>query len=203
MNTAIDPEAYKQDLDTQWKKLLCLTVPGTLLLMMARKLKLRNAIFPDVHTGPLTIPKDPTLLRQLSSERSAAGFALCLVGVASYLSWRSVLFGYVLPFMIVTPIASMFRLILEHAESDQANVFHCGTFYQTGLISGPLFFRGTSDCHVVHHIYPAIPFYRMHKAVRLISPIILRHGARGRRSFVGLLYGFFVRNEAHRTVWTQ
>src|SRR6266542_517676 len=115
MNTAIDPEAYKQDLDTRWKKLLCRTVPGTLVLT-ARKLKLRNAMFPDVHTGPLTIPKDPTLLGQLSSERIEAEFALCLVGVVSYLSWRSVLFGYGLPFMIVIPIASMFRLILKYAE---------------------------------------------------------------------------------------
>ena len=43
----------------------------------------------------------------------------------------------------------MFRLILEHAERDPANVFNCGTYYRTGIVSGPLFFWDAGDCHVV------------------------------------------------------
>jgi fatty acid desaturase len=202
MNTDVDPEEYKQDLDARWKKAVCLTLPG-LFLLMARKLRSRDKRSALIEMGPIKSPTDGAVVRQLRQERLVAVGALAILALATYISWPLVVFGYVLPFAIVTPIASMCRLVLEHAESDPMNVFSCGTFYRTGLISGPLFFWDAGDCHVVHHIYPAIPFYRMRKAVRLMRPVLLRHGARERRSFSALLYGFFVRNERHRTLWSQ
>jgi fatty acid desaturase len=202
MNTDVDPEEYKQDLDTRWKKVACLTLPG-LFLLFARKLRSPHDPSMKIEMGPTKAPTDATLVRQLRQERLVAVGGLAVLGLATYVSWPLVVFGYVLPFVIVTPIASMCRLVLEHAESDPTNVFSCGTFYRTGLVSGPLFFWDAGDCHVVHHMYPAIPFYRMRRAVRLMRPVLVRHGARERRSFSGLLYGFFVRNERHRTLWSR
>jgi len=202
MNTDADPEEYKQDLDARWKKLLCLTLPG-LFLLMGRRLRRHDAAAPPVPMGPLAAPRDRALRRQLAFERVVVLGVVAVVAVAIYDGWRFVVFGYALPYVVVAPVASMLRLVLEHAESDPSNVFSCGTFYRTGLISGPLFFWDAGDCHVVHHVYPAIPFYRMREAVRVMRPIFLEQGARERRSLAGLLYGFFVRNERHRTVWAR
>jgi len=43
----------------------------------------------------------------------------------------------------------------------------------------------------------------MGEALTLIRPILLAQGARERRSLVALLYGFFVRNEPHRALWSR
>jgi fatty acid desaturase len=83
------------------------------------------------------------------------------------------------------------------------DVYHCATFYRTGFITRPLFFWDAGDCHIVHHIYPGILFYRMGRALRLIAPILKRHGARERRSFLELLHGFFIRVEPHHTLWSS
>ena len=109
--------------------------------------------------------------------------------------------GFLLPLLIIAPVASVLRLILEHAEINPQNVYHCATFYRTGVISRPLFFWDAGDCHIVHHIFPTIPFYRMGKAVELVRPILQRHGARERQSLAALLYGFFILNQPHRALW--
>lgn len=103
----------------------------------------------------------------------------------------------------MTPVVSGLRTILEHSECDPKNVFHCATFYRTGYITGPLFFWDAGDCHIVHHIFPAIPFYRMPAAVKAIAPILKAHGARERRSLLDLLEGWFWRKEEHRTIWSR
>ena len=84
-------------------------------------------------------------------------------GIGTILSL--VLFGYILPLFVVLPVANALRTILEHAETNPQNLFHCATFYRTGLLTRFLFFWDAGDCHLVHHIFPNIPFYRMGKAV--------------------------------------
>jgi fatty acid desaturase len=200
MGTPQDPEAYKQDLDTRWKRVVCLTLPG-LFLLFARLLKPAVAQSPEIAMRWLAKPT-PALVRRLQRERLAVLGALGLVAVLSYWWWRPAVFGYLLPFFVVTPMASMLRLILEHAETTPGNLFHCATFYRTGRISRPAFFWDAGDCHLVHHLYPAIPFYRMGKALALMNPIFVRNGAR-ERSFFDLLAGFFVRNEPHRAPWSR
>jgi fatty acid desaturase len=201
MGTPLDPEAYKQDLDARWKRLFCLTLPGAFLLF-ARRLKPATAQFPEVAMRAVATPT-PALVRRLRGERLALLGAMGFVAVLSCWWWRPVVYGYLLPFFVVTPIASMLRLILEHAEITPGNLFHCATFYQTGWISRPAFFWDAGDCHLVHHLYPAIPFYRMGDALALMNPIFVRYGARERRSMLPLVAGFFLRNEPHRALWSR
>jgi len=200
--TRVDPEAYKQDLDTRWKRALCLTYVG-IVLAYARRLKPVNAESPEVTRGPIHPVDDPPTQRRLRRERLMMIGAAALVAIVAVWSWRFVLLGYVLPMLVVTPIASMLRIMLEHAEATPGNAFHSGTFYRTGFVTRPLFFWDAGDCHVVHHLYPAIPFYRMGEALSLLTPILKEHGARERRSFVGVLHGYFVRNEPHRAAWSR
>jgi len=110
--------------------------------------------------------------------------------------------GYIVPITLILPIANVFRTILEHAETDPGNDYHCATFYRTGLLSRPLFFWDAGDCHLVHHIFPHIPFYNMGDAVDLFRPFLISKGVRERRSLLALAYGYFIRNERHRALWT-
>ena len=109
--------------------------------------------------------------------------------------------GYVLPLLIVTPIASSLRVVLEHAEADPANNFHLGTFYRTGIVTRLLFVADSGDCHLVHHIFSQIPWYRMGRATRLMQPILIRESVVERRSLSRLLVGWFVRCYPHRSLW--
>jgi fatty acid desaturase len=201
MNTADDPEAYKQDLDNRLKRLFFLTLPGA-MLTMARRLKPPNPASPHIVTGPL---QPPTVARdrwRLQFERVLASCWMAALIAISLIWWQLPVLGYLLPLCLITPIMSGLRTVLEHAECDSENVFHCATFYRTGFLTGPLFLWDAGDCHLVHHIYPAIPFYRMRSAVKAISPILQAHGARERRSFFRILYGWFWRSEKHRTLWS-
>src|SRR5437899_59994 len=68
MGTERDTEAYKQDLDTRWKRFLCLTVVG-FALARGRKLKPAHAVAPEIGEGPLSMPTDPTIRRRPRRER--------------------------------------------------------------------------------------------------------------------------------------
>jgi fatty acid desaturase len=200
MNTEHDTEAYKQDLDTRWKRLVFLTLPGA-LLARARTLRAPSAAPPGAASARQR-PLDPLSRRRLGFERRLTGVVLGGAGLVTAWWWQLVVFGYLIPLALVTPVASALRMILEHAEADPDNVFHCAVFYRTGAITGPLFFWDAGDCHIVHHIYPAIPFYRIPEALRLMNPVLLAHGAR-ERSLWELLRGWFWRNEPHRSVWSS
>jgi fatty acid desaturase len=66
-------------------------------------------------------------------------------------------------------------------------------------VTRPLFFWDAGDCHVVHHLYPAIPFHRTGEALSILTPLLKEHGARERRSLVDVIPGYFVRNEPQRS----
>jgi fatty acid desaturase len=202
LGTELDTEAYKQDLDTRWKRVLCLTLIG-FTLARARRLRPVNAASPRIGKAPLVTPTDPAILRRLRAERVAV-MATAVALVPAALLWPRVLFfGYLLPLVLVAPAASLLRLILEHGETNPENPHHCATFYRTGIITRPLFFWDAGDCHIVHHIFPGIPFYRMGEAVDALATFLRRQGARERRSFLWLLHGYFVRNEPHRALWQR
>jgi fatty acid desaturase len=201
MNTEDDTEAYKQDLDSRTRRLVFMTLPGVLGLAWAFKKKA-----PDAHpVAPAAFapPTDSRVRWQLRLETILAWTWVGLIGLVAVWWWQLAVFGYLLPLVLVAPVASSMRVILEHADCDPDNVFYCATFYRTGWITGPMFFWDAGDCHIVHHIYPGIPFYRMPAAVTAFAPVLVAHGARERHSLWPLLHGWFWRNEAHRTVWSR
>ncbi|MDW3217302.1 MAG: fatty acid desaturase [Acidimicrobiales bacterium] len=188
-----DSEEYKRDFDRRWVKWALLTPVGTQLSWFGVfRRGDRKRWEPDYTVEEARMVKQET--------RALIAVFAGLVGLA-FLSPGIVLRGYFLPLLVVAPIASSLRVILEHADVDVRTPLASSTFYRTGPISGPLFLWGAGDCHLVHHLYPAIPFYRMRRAVRLIEPVLIDAGVRQHRSFAKLLYGWFIRNEAHGTSW--
>jgi fatty acid desaturase len=63
-----------------------------------------------------------------------------------------------------------------------------------------MFWWGAGDCHVVHHFYANIPFYRIGCAVRLIRPILISHRVYEHRSLTRLMRQWFADARAHWSV---
>ncbi len=200
LHTGTDPdEAYKDDLDRRWKRFLFLTPVGY-LLAFERNLRTERAERFPAPERAFRLEK-PERKRASLERRLLLLFWTALVAAAFF--WpRFVLLGYILPIGVVMPVANAIRTILEHAETNPANLFHCATFYRTGPLTRFLFFWDGGDCHLVHHIFPNIPFYRMGKAVDLFRPFLVARGVRERRSLLSLLHGYFIRNEPHRALWS-
>lgn len=193
VNTDGDSEEYKRDFDRRWVKWALLTPVGTQLSWFG--------VFRQGDREPWKPSYSEHESRLVRQETRALVFAFAAMIALAFFFPGVVLRGYFLPLLTITPIASSLRVILEHADVDSRSPLGNSTFYRTGWISGPLFLWGSGDCHLVHHLYPAIPFYRMRRATRLAEPVLLEAGLRQHRSFARLLYGWYIRNEAHGTRW--
>ena len=179
-------EAYKQALNTRCKRFLYLSAPGALWLT----------------THPRIQPS-PTDVERIRGERRAIwAFALLLSGVALWQP-RWVGLGYLLPLATSLPLVSGLRVLLEHAEADPGNPLHCGTWYRSGRISRLLFAADAGDCHVVHHLFPGIPSYRMASALRALRPSFLAGGVAERTSLMQLVCLWFLRCAPHRQPWPR
>jgi len=194
-----EDEAYKQDLDTRTRRLLFLTPFG----YFAAFLRFLRRNFPPRWPAPKDafgrVPDRKLMIRE--TVYIVIGYALIFV---AWRIWkRPVQYGFLLPAFFVVPIANTFRTILEHAETNEQNNYHCATYYRTGLLTRPLFFWDAGDCHLVHHIFPGVPWYRMGEACDTLRPFLLDHGVRERRSIAELTYGYFVKVYEHRTLWPE
>lgn len=196
IGTPEDTEAYKQYLDTRARRLLFLTVAGVKLAQRGR-LAAQEGLraYHDVSGQGAAVERRARIERGLFR----AGM-LALLGLALF--WpRLVLLGYLLPVLVMGPIVNTLRIVMEHAEANPDNPWHWSTCYRTGWLSRPLFCWDSGDCHLVHHIFPRLPFYRMGRAVELMRPVLLAHGVVERRSYWRLLAGWLVAAYPHRTLW--
>lgn len=196
IGTPEDTEAYKQHLDTRGRRLLFLTVAGVKLAQRGR-LAAQEGLraYHDVSGQGAAVERRARIERWL--------FRLGMLAlVLLALRWpRLVLLGYLLPVLVMGPIVNTLRIVIEHAEADPANPWHWSTCYRTGWLTRPLFFWDGGDCHLVHHIFPRLPFYRMNRAVALMRPLWLAHGVTERRSYWQLLHGWLVAAWPHRSRW--
>jgi fatty acid desaturase len=200
--TGTDPdEAYKQDLDRRWKRFFVLTPVGYVMAFRRMLANPRPPRYPAPEDA-FGKPRDGKLRRRMRIERRVMVLFWAALGVAAAFAWRFVLFGYVAPLLVALPLANGVRIVLEHAETNPENAFHCATYYRCGPLTRLLFFWDGGDCHLVHHLFPNIPFYNIPKASRLIHPLLLRSGVRERKSLPALCWGYFVRNEPHRALWS-
>lgn len=186
VGTEDDSEAFKQEVDTRWKRIALSTLPG----FLAQR-------------------RWPVAAKEISS-RAAARLRIetvlsrvyALVSLTALALWPlEVCLGYLLPLATTMPLASVLRIILEHAEADPDNPFHVATYYRTGPWTRALFLWDCGDCHLVHHVFDQIPFYRMGQAVDLLRPILLRAGVIERTSLWTLLRGYYVDVLPHRARW--
>jgi fatty acid desaturase len=187
LGTDGDTEMHKHGIDTAFRRF----VYATPALIVFRAIFYRGLIVKQkarpVHGGE----------RRLRWERNTRRVIIVLALASLAWDWRLMVFGYLLPFAIVTPLVNTVRIVLEHFDLDPANPLWVGTFYRTGFVSRLMFWWGTGDCHMVHHFYANIPFYRMPAALRLIRPILLRGGVYEHRSLTALLWQWFSGSRPH------
>jgi fatty acid desaturase len=194
LGTGDDSELYKQDIDTAVKRILY----ATPAVMFYRAFFLRGQTSSVGLTGPAAARAG-----NAQRERYEQGTRLVVLGLVVALAawdWRFVVFGYLLPFAVVTPVFNTMRIVLEHLDLDRGNPLWVGTFYRTGPLTRLMFWWDAGDCHLVHHFYANIPFYRMGRALDLMRPILLRAGVVEQRSLPLLLAQWFSGRRAHWSV---
>jgi fatty acid desaturase len=195
LGSARDGESYKEDLDRRWVKWIYLIGPGTLAVAYR--------VFRRKDAGPLVAPeRSAEVTAQIRWETLIILVFMALVGVAILFWPRLVLAGYILPSILSLPFASAVRVILEHGEMSFENPFHAATCYTPNPLFGALFLWGVGDAHLIHHLFPNIPYYRVGAARAAILPILLRQGVIRRTSLLWLLGQWFVRNRRHATIWS-
>ncbi len=190
-------EEYKQDLDKLWKRWLFLTPIGLFLASRGVFHKPRPPFFPSPKEAFQAARRD----RAYGIEIIVRLIAYVTIGVLILLDYKWVSRGFIVPALIALPIVNAIRVVLEHSETNPGHPFHCATYYRCRLPARVLFFWDAGDLHLIHHIFPAIPFYHLTEAARLMRPLLLREGVRERRSILYLLYGFFIVRRPHRTLW--
>jgi fatty acid desaturase len=198
IGTERDTEAYKQQLDSRAKRWLFATLLG-IKLAQSGKLKQGESLkgYHDVSGQGALIERRARIEKWLM--RSGL---MALVPLAWFFPTHTLL-GYLLPTLVVGPIANSLRIIIEHAEANPANPWHWSTCYRTGPLTRLLFFWDSGDCHLIHHIFPRLPFYHMGRAVELVRPLLLANGVVERRSYLELLKGWFVLGHPHRSLWPR
>jgi fatty acid desaturase len=190
-----DTELYKMSIDSTLRRIAY----ATPFLMVYRAFVLRGK------TSSVGVPASAAGVRQRDPvrarwENATRLVVLALVVAAAVWDWRLVVFGYLLPFATVTPVLNTLRIILEHFDLKHQNPLWVGTLYRTGPITRLMFWWDAGDCHLVHHFYANIPFYRMGAALRLIRPILLRGGVYEHTSLARLVVDWFSASRGHWSV---
>lgn len=199
LGTDRDSEAYKQDIDTPLKRFLYAS-PAAVLYRF---------IFLSGRTASVALQADGSPLQSSADpgrERWERGTRIAILGatvLVALLDWRFVVYGYLVPLVFITPVFNTVRMVLEHFDLRRENPFWVGTFYRTGPLTRLLFWWGGGDCHMVHHFYANIPFYRIPKALELIRPILMREGVHEQRSLPRLLSEWFRGSRPHWSVPAQ
>lgn len=193
LGTGQDSERYKHDIDTRLRRALYATAAA----MFFRVVLFRGRTASQAVGLPQRSAASPQAERRHRYDRAAWLLLVVLAALVATWNWRVVVYGYLLPFAVVTPVLNSVRIALEHLDLDPANPLWTGTFYRTGFLTRLMFWWDAGDCHLVHHFYPSIPFYRIGSALEVIRPILVRHGLFEHRSVAPLLRDWFVDGRAY------
>lgn len=180
------------DINTRGKRLLFLTAIG---------IKLSFSGYFSSHKGkqyPRSVPRNnapaiAAVRRELLLSRIV--FATTILLAIPFPKF--IFFGYLIA---VTPVFNTIRIVLEHFEVRMGDGFQIATAYKTGVLTRYAFFWVAGDCHIVHNLFPRIPFYRISAALRSMTPILQSAGVIQRRSLIELLYFWLLLGSPHRTL---
>ena len=121
-------------------------------------------------------------IRPIMSEREwqfhlIAHTAMCAFvwGMIALGHGASVIALYVLPASIGRILLGTFQQWLPHAPFLDASRY--GQARITKVPGGPLWYMG-HDVHLVHHLWPSVPFYNYGRFYRRIEPALIRKGIR-------------------------
>jgi fatty acid desaturase len=151
-------------------------------------------------TEARTYPAD--LRRRIALEK-IANFALHAALVAAI--WRlfggeAVLRAYVVPLAVFFPPAFMLNRLGQHYWIDASDPAKWSTRVDGSVVTRFLFLN--SNHHIEHHYFPSVPLYRLPALNRRLRPFWEKIG-HANRSYPSLVWGWFVRNGAPHTDWTD
>jgi fatty acid desaturase len=181
-------------LDRRWKRWLCLTGFGAALLLAG---KLRS---PDAPRPNESYVAPASFLRRLRREQVLHRLFAAALIVGAILKPGVFAKGLLLPVFLFAPIIVMIRVVFQHAETDPHNPFHVAVYHRPVWLLRVLFFDTIGAGHLVHHLYPHIPIYRVGEAARLMHPVLARHDV-PERGLGETLWHYFVRGEPYRVRW--
>jgi fatty acid desaturase len=195
LGTERDTESYKTEIGTRLRRLLY----ASPLVIFYRAFVLRG------RTSSVNVDREDPHARRRNPpreryERATRLAVFAMVLASAVWDWRLLVYGYLLPFVLVTPVLNTMRIVLEHFDLQRGNPLWVGTFYTTGPLTRLMFWWDAGDCHLVHHFYANIPFYRMGHALKLMRPILARSGVLQQHSLAALLFQWFVSARAHWSV---
>ncbi|WP_103654463.1 fatty acid desaturase [Agarilytica rhodophyticola] len=191
-----DTEKYKQYLNTKLRRIIFSTFIG---VKLAHGGKLSSQTKPYLRVDS----QDFETLKKAKIETLILRIFIISLLPLSFIFPKYIVLGFLIPSIIITPIAGTFRVILEHTKVNTSNDYHIATHYKTNLFSQVIFLWDSGDCHLIHHIFPSIPFYRMRRANNIIRPFLLDRGVIVRTSFFELLHGWYIKNYPHRSLWSN
>ncbi|MBL7897829.1 MAG: fatty acid desaturase [Crocinitomicaceae bacterium] len=187
-------EEHIAELDTRWKRWFCLTMLGYFLLFMG-KLKTPGTVYPNKDW------KQPAVVKRM---RKTEGILILiwyitLIVLAFYFPY-AILVGYFIPLIIISPVLLSLKNACQHSETDTNNLLHLSVFLRSNLVLRIIYFNSLGTGHLVHHIFPRIPFWKIHKASKLIEPILVRNNI-PQRSFTEVVYNYFIKAVPYRKKW--
>jgi fatty acid desaturase len=196
IGTEEDSEVYKQDIKTRWQRILFTTVLGFKMATSGKWSKESRHSYGGM-IGANEVELERTKIESLSILIMVSAVFL----LSAVYSWKIFVFGWLMPLMVVAPALNTLRIIIEHAHVDPSNKYWLATPYRTGFFAKFFFLADSGDCHILHHIFPRVPWYGMPKLVRSAEPFFEAKGVVYKGSFVMLLKGWFVDNYPHRSKW--
>jgi fatty acid desaturase len=196
LGTKDDTERYKQGLNTRFRRLVFTTIIGFQLASLG---KFSNG----EHRGYRDLKKlSSEQLNKIKYENIVVfGFLIFVIVMSFVADWRVMLLGFWFPVLVVATFLNSIRILIEHAEVDEANSYWIATAYKTGIFSRILFLADAGDCHLLHHVYARVPWYRMPRLVQLAMPFFIERGVETRDSIWKMFDGWFIRNYPHRSRW--
>jgi fatty acid desaturase len=195
LGTADDTEQYKQGLDSPLRRIAFTTIVGLQLVTLGRFSKGEHLGYRDLSRLSLN------QIRSVQKEKFVVLGFFVITSFITLFDWRLMLVAFWLPVIIVAPFLNSSRILIEHTEIDEANPYWIATAYKTGVVSQVLFLADSGDCHLLHHIYARVPWYRMPRLVRLAMPFFIQKGVSHRTSLLRIWKGWFISNLPHRSRW--
>jgi fatty acid desaturase len=196
IGTEADTERYKQDLNTGWRRILFTTVFGFKAATSGRWSSQTE------HGYQGLIGADTGEARSAKLEMlGVLAMVIAVLAISVFYSWKIFVFGWLLPVLLVAPLLNTARIIIEHAHVDPENKYWLATPYKTGVFSKVIFLADSGDCHILHHIFPRVPWYGMAELVRASAPFFRERGVVYEGGYLRLLKGWFIDVYPHRSKW--
>ncbi|MGB0390806.1 MAG: fatty acid desaturase family protein [Salibacteraceae bacterium] len=189
-------EEHIAEMDTVWKRWLGITGIGLILLYLG-KLKPKGSSKPNGNW------KDPEIIHEASKlEGLLLLFWFIGIIVLAFFFPYSVIMGYIIPTIIVMPALLSVKNATQHSETDVNNNMHLSAYFKANLFIRVLYCCSLGDVHLVHHIFPKIPFWKTPKAARIFEETIEAHGV-PKRTFTEVLIGYYFQGMPYRKRWTK